>query len=76
MWEYIDSFTDIGFKFVFGNENSSDEILREFLNDLFEGQEDFGRILTWIYTFNNISDMQTIPFTHRDVLERDRKSVV
>ncbi len=51
MWEYIDSFTDIGFKFVFGNENSSDEILREFLNDLFEGQEDFGRILTWIYTF-------------------------
>ena len=43
MWEYIDSFTDIGFKFVFGNENSSDEILREFLNDLFEGQEDFGQ---------------------------------
>ena len=70
MWEYIDSFTDIGFKFVFGNEISSDEILRVILNDVFEGQEDFGRILTRIYTFNNISDMQTIPFTHRDVLER------
>lgn len=53
MGKYIDPFTDVGFKIVFGKENSSNEILREFLNDLFEGEEDFGRIRTLRYLNND-----------------------
>lgn len=55
MGKFVDPFTDVGFKIVFGKENSSNEILREFLNDLFEGQEDFGRIRTLRYLNNERS---------------------
>ena len=43
MGKFVDPFTDVGFKIVFGKENSSNEVLREFLNDLFDGQKDFDK---------------------------------
>ena len=44
MSRFVDPFTDVGFKIVFGKENQSNEILRSFLNDLFQDQEDFDPI--------------------------------
>lgn len=38
MSRFVDPFTDTGFKIIFGKENKSNEILKAFLNDLFEGQ--------------------------------------
>lgn len=37
MAKYIDPFTDTGFKIIFGKEHVSNDILRCFLNVLFEG---------------------------------------
>ena len=37
MAKYIDPFTDTGFKIIFGKEHVSNDILRSFLNVLFEG---------------------------------------
>lgn len=44
MAQYIDPFTDTGFKLIFGEKNKESGILKEFLNDLFEGQPDFENI--------------------------------
>lgn len=44
MSRFVDPFTDIGFKIVFGKENKSNDILMAFLNDLFSGEEDFDTI--------------------------------
>lgn len=44
MAQYIDPFTDTGFKIIFGEANKKHGILKEFLNDLFEGQPDFENI--------------------------------
>ncbi|MCH5218018.1 MAG: Rpn family recombination-promoting nuclease/putative transposase [Muribaculaceae bacterium] len=41
---YIDPFSDIGFKAIFGREGQSEEILREFLNEVFRGQPMFDEI--------------------------------
>lgn len=48
--KYIDPFTDTGFKIIFGKENQSEEILKEFLNVLFASQPNFNSIekLTYI----------------------------
>lgn len=43
MSRFVDPFTDIGFKIVFGKENKSNDILMAFLNDLFSGEEDFDK---------------------------------
>ena len=42
--KYIDPFSDIGFKAIFGREGQSEEILREFLNEVFRGQPMFDEI--------------------------------
>lgn len=44
MAKYIDPFTDTGFKIVFGKEHESNEILRQFLNALFEKDPGFSHI--------------------------------
>lgn len=44
MSKYIDPFSDIGFKALFGKEGQSEEILREFLNEVFRGQPMFEEI--------------------------------
>lgn len=52
MAKYIDPFTDTGFKIVFGLNNVSNEILKYFLNALFEGQPDFEEIVSVRYLNN------------------------
>ena len=44
MAKFIDPFTDTGFKIVFGTEHKSNEILRQFLNALFENDPTFSHI--------------------------------
>lgn len=41
---YIDPFSDIGFKALFGREGQSEVILKEFLNEVFKGQPQFDEI--------------------------------
>ena len=45
MADFIDPFTDTGFKIVFGRENVSNEILAYLLNSLFSGQPGFDKIV-------------------------------
>lgn len=49
--KYIDVLIDAGFKAVFGKPGSSEEILKGFLNDLYQGEPDFDPIKT--VTFRN-----------------------
>lgn len=44
MAKFINPFTDTGFKIIFGRENVSNEILRQFLNALFENDPEFAHI--------------------------------
>lgn len=55
MSRFIDPFTDTGFKIIFGKENKSNEILKAFLNDLFEGQPDFDPVEKLHYLNNERS---------------------
>ena len=45
MIKRIDPFIDTAFKFIFGTENQSEEILMSFLNEIFRGQEGFDNII-------------------------------
>lgn len=55
MSRFVDPFTDTGFKIIFGKENKSNEILKAFLNDLFEGQPDFDPVEKLHYLNNERS---------------------
>lgn len=55
MSKFVDPFTDTGFKIIFGKENKSNEILKAFLNDLFEGQPDFDPVEKLHYLNNERS---------------------
>lgn len=41
---YIDPFSDTGFKAIFGKEGMSEEVLRQFLNEIYRGQPNFEEI--------------------------------
>lgn len=55
MSRFVDPFTDTGFKIIFGKENKSNEILKAFLNDLFEDQPDFDPVEKLHYLNNERS---------------------
>ena len=86
MGKFVDPFTDVGFKIVFGKENSSNEVLREFLNDLFDGQKDFDKIKELRYLNNERSkerlDDRSVIYDilcetengHRFIVEMQRQS--
>lgn len=86
MSRFVDPFTDVGFKIVFGKENKSNEILRSFLNDLFHDQEDFDPIRTLRYLNNERSrerlDDRSVIYDilceteqgHRFIVEMQRQS--
>lgn len=42
--KYIDPFSDTGFKVIFGREGYSEDVLRQFLNEVFRGQPMFESI--------------------------------
>lgn len=58
MSKYVDPFTDVGFKIVFGKENISNDILISFLNALLENEEDFSPIRKLRYLNNERSKEQ------------------
>ena len=86
MSRFVDPFTDVGFKIVFGKENQSNEILRSFLNDLFHDQEDFDPIKSLTYLNNERSrerlDDRSVIYDilcetergHRFIVEMQRQS--
>lgn len=85
MATFVDPFTDTGFKIIFGKENSSNDILKEFLNDLFADQPDFEPIESLTYLNNERSreriDDRTVIYDimctthagHRFIVEMQRQ---
>ena len=45
MRKFVNPMTDIGFKMLFGRENRSEEFLIDFINSIFEKEEDFSPIV-------------------------------
>ena len=59
MSTFVDPFTDTGFKLLFGRENQSEEVLREFLNQLFQDDPD-------------LRDIRTVTFLNNERVRRHR----
>ena len=69
MSRFVDPFTDTGFKIIFGKENKSNEILKAFLNDLFEDQPDFDPVEKLHYLNNERSrDNLVISLRHNHIV--------